>query len=721
MFEQDLKNNLYRIWNRMSSGTYLEPDVEPQFHPDSYGYRPRKSAIDALTTARQRCWRYDWVIDLDILGFFDNLDHALVMRAVRKYTRCRWILLYVQRWVTGLHLAGPGEKSACWGKGLMRGADIGEVVGLLSRILAVLEKAPAERDPRDVVIEQQDREVGRLRDDLTRHKGVHRENGRLHRQNDGLQRQNERLRRENEHLRQQLGAERRAGRRQAAPFAKDRPQGRGGRPGRRPGARYGRQGRRPCPARVDETLAAPAPATCPDCGGAVEVTGAASQYQEDLPPVRPLVRRFDIEVDHCSACRRRIQGRHALQTSDALGAARAQLGPGVVALVVELHTHGGLPLAKVADLLQTRFGLHVTPGGLANLLHRAARDARPAYEELREQVRNSPVVTADETGWRVGALGHWLWAAVTPTTTVYAICPGRGFDDAQTVLGADFDGVLVRDGWVVYRRYTHGEHQSCLQHLLRRCEHLHEDHPHSGWAGQVQDTLQAGLALRDRRNAGGLSDHGLATARGRLLARLSRLIDNPPRLDDAERFAAHLAIEFPAIFTFSVGPVGRRHQLARRTSHPARRRHPQGVRRQPHPQGRRHTAGPRQRRTHRPPTQPRPARAVRHDVARRRPPRPRRIRASAAARVRGRAGTTALTRDRARRLTAAPGEMPRRCPEARPPAVWAGCSNGSCAPQTGRPCPPYPGPVWKWQAAARTPCPASCCGWVTVQPRRHPA
>ena len=420
-------------------------------------------------------------------------------------------------------------------------------VGLPHRILAILDRAPSEQDPRDVVIEQQDQEIGRLRDDLARHKDVHR-------QNDGLQRQIDRLRRENEHLRQQLGAERRAGRRQAAPFAKDRPQGRGGRPGRRPGARYGRQGRRPCPARVDETLAAPAPATCPDCGGAVEVTGAASQYQEDLPPVRPLVRRFDIEVGHCSACRRRIQGRHALQTSDALGAARAQLGPGVVALVVELHTHGGLPLAKVADLLQTRFGLHVTPGGLAHLLHRAARDARPAYEELREQVRNAPVVTADETGWRVGALGHWLWAAVTPTTTVYAICPGRGFDDAQTVLGADFDGVLVRDGWVVYRRYTHGEHQSCLQHLLRRCEHLHEDHPHSGWAGQVQDTLQAGLALRDRRNAGGLSDHGLATARGRLLARLSRLIDNPPRLDDAERFAAHLAIEFPAIFTFLWDP-----------------------------------------------------------------------------------------------------------------------------------------------------------------------
>ena len=140
------------------------------------------------------------------------------------------------------------------------------------------------------------------------------------------------------------------------------------------------------------------------------------------------------------------------------------------------------------------------------------------------------MVTADETGWRVGARSHWLWTAVTPTT-VYALCAGRGFDDAQTLLGADFDGVLVRDGWAVYRGFTHGEHQSCLQHLRRRCEHLRDNHPRSPWAGHVQDTLQAGLALRDRRNARGISDHGLATARGQLLARLSRLIDNPPRLD----------------------------------------------------------------------------------------------------------------------------------------------------------------------------------------------
>ncbi|MCA1617021.1 MAG: group II intron reverse transcriptase/maturase [Acidobacteria bacterium] len=135
-FERDLKNNLYKIWNRMSSGTYfpppvrtvsipksdggerklgiptvgdrvaqmvvklyLEPEVEPHFHPDSYGYRPAKSALEAVTTARQRCWRYDWCIDLDIKGFFDNLDHSLIMRAVKKHTNVAWVLLYIERWL----------------------------------------------------------------------------------------------------------------------------------------------------------------------------------------------------------------------------------------------------------------------------------------------------------------------------------------------------------------------------------------------------------------------------------------------------------------------------------------------------------------------------------------------------------------------------------------------------------------------------------------------
>jgi RNA-directed DNA polymerase len=136
MFEKDLKRNLYKIWNRMSSGSYippavkaveipkadgkkrklgiptvsdriaqmvvkiyLEPFIEPHFHKDSYRYRPNKGCLDAVRITRERCWKYDWVIDIDIKGFFDNLDHELLMKAMKKHTQEPWTLLYVQRWL----------------------------------------------------------------------------------------------------------------------------------------------------------------------------------------------------------------------------------------------------------------------------------------------------------------------------------------------------------------------------------------------------------------------------------------------------------------------------------------------------------------------------------------------------------------------------------------------------------------------------------------------
>jgi RNA-directed DNA polymerase len=146
-FEVKLKGNLYKIWNRMSSGSYfpppvrlvkipkpgggervlgiptvadrvaqmvaklyLEPEVEPEFHQDSYGYRPGKSALDAVGQARERCWRNDWVLDLDIKGFFDNIDHSLMMHAVRKHTDCPWILLYIERWLKAPAVDADGNE-----------------------------------------------------------------------------------------------------------------------------------------------------------------------------------------------------------------------------------------------------------------------------------------------------------------------------------------------------------------------------------------------------------------------------------------------------------------------------------------------------------------------------------------------------------------------------------------------------------------------------------
>ncbi|MGH9092851.1 MAG: reverse transcriptase domain-containing protein, partial [Acidimicrobiales bacterium] len=136
-FEKDLKGNLYKLWNRLSSGSYfpppvraveipkksggkrtlgvptvsdriaqtvvkmyLEPQVEPLFHDDSYGYRPRRKALDAVARCRERCWKYGWVIDLDLKAFFDTIPHDLLMKAVSKHTDQRFVLLYVERWLT---------------------------------------------------------------------------------------------------------------------------------------------------------------------------------------------------------------------------------------------------------------------------------------------------------------------------------------------------------------------------------------------------------------------------------------------------------------------------------------------------------------------------------------------------------------------------------------------------------------------------------------------
>ncbi len=108
----------------------FEPCVEPYFHPDSYGYRPNKSALDAIGVKRQRCWYYDWVLEYDIKGLFDNLDHQLLMKAVKKHTDNKLVLLYIERWLTTPMQLPDGsfqEKT----RGVMQGGVISPVLSNL--------------------------------------------------------------------------------------------------------------------------------------------------------------------------------------------------------------------------------------------------------------------------------------------------------------------------------------------------------------------------------------------------------------------------------------------------------------------------------------------------------------------------------------------------------------------------------------------------------------
>jgi transposase len=393
------------------------------------------------------------------------------------------------------------------------------------------------------------------RDDLRdRAERAEREQDRLRRELERVERERDRLRRDNDRLKRQLEEARRAAHRQAAPFAKPLA-GHPRRPGRKAGRHYGVKAHRQRPRRVDETYDAPLPPRCPQCAGAVRQTRVATQYQEELPVPRIVVRAFRVPVGQCRTCGRRVQGRHSLQTSDALGAASVQLGAQVVAFAVVLNKQLGLSFGKIAMLLRQQYGLTVTPSGLVHAVHRAARQARPTYTALCQQIRGSPVVTPDETGWKVAGRLQWLWTVATPQTTVYAIQEGRGYPEAAVLLGRAFAGVIVRDGWAPYRRFTQALHQTCLAHLLRRCRLLHADYPRAGFVTTVQQILQHALTVRDRYLADRVSALGLAVARGQLLARLNPLLEHPGRTADVRRFAAHLAVEWPALFTFLFDPM----------------------------------------------------------------------------------------------------------------------------------------------------------------------
>src|SRR5262245_13650116 len=372
-----------------------------------------------------------------------------------------------------------------------------------------------------------------------------------------LQRRVHELQAEIERLRRKLDEATRAGKRQAAPFAKGEPKLNPRKPGRKPGKDYGTKAHRqpPSPEQIDEVHEAPLPDHFPDCGGPLDETHIARQFQVEIPR-KPIHRQFNIHIGECRRCRRRVQGRHPLQTSDALGAAAAQLGPDAQAAVVELNKQGGLSHGKVTRCLESLFGIPLSRGGSVHTVLRAAARCKPVYEAIRQNVGQSPWVVPDETGWRVGGHAAWLHALVGPQATAYVIDPTRGGAVAEAVLGLDYGGTMVHDGWAPYDRFETAWHQQCLQHLLRRADEMAAAATRGGvrFPRRVAELLRAGLGLRDRHAAGKVSRHGLAVARGRLESQLSDLIF-PPKTNAAnERLAQHLWAHRDDLFTFPRRP-----------------------------------------------------------------------------------------------------------------------------------------------------------------------
>jgi transposase len=207
-----------------------------------------------------------------------------------------------------------------------------------------------------------------------------------------------------------------------------------------------------------------------------------------------------------------------------------------------LNKQGGLSHGKVTRCLESLFGIRLSRGGSVHTVLRAASRCEPVYESIRQSVGQSAWVVPDETGWRVGGHPAWLHTLVGPEATAYVIDPTRGGAVAEAILGLDYAGTMIHDGWSPYDRFHEASHQQCLRHLLRRADEMGATATRGAvcFPRRVAGLLRVGLHLRDRHAAGEVSRHGLAVARGRLENQLSDLVF-PPKTNPAnERLAEHL-------------------------------------------------------------------------------------------------------------------------------------------------------------------------------------
>ncbi len=219
---------------------------------------------------------------------------------------------------------------------------------------------------------------------------------------------------------------------------------------------------------------------------------------------------------------------------------------------MQLNKDAGLSHGKIQRLMQTMFGITLSRSGSVQAMQRAARRCRPIYQALVRAMPQQTAITPDETGWRIGGRLAWLHAFAAERITCYVIDRKRGVEVAEGVLGIDYAGALIHDGWAPYDRFWRALHQQCLAHLLRRCIEMIA----AAKAGavrfprQVKGLLRDALALRDRHAAGKVGDRGLAVSRGRLQTRLHRLLAWTRTNDANERLAKHLANHRDQLFTF---------------------------------------------------------------------------------------------------------------------------------------------------------------------------
>jgi hypothetical protein len=381
-----------------------------------------------------------------------------------------------------------------------------------------------DADPRDQRIRELEAEVARLRAE------------------------NEQLLQLVKQLQERVEELERATARQAAPFRrkdKDRkPPDQHQTPGRKPGHP---PAHRPEPPQIDDHVEVRLTG-CPHCGGPVNSVEPCEQIIEDLPPVRPHVTRLVTYTGRCPRCGD-VRSTHPMQVSTAVGAAKVHLGARALALGALLNKHLGLPMRPTCRVLLHLGGLRLTPGGLAQALHRVADKAKGSFLELLAGLRSQPAVYVDETGWWMGNPGYWLWVFTTLDRTIYRVEKSRGKDVVFDTLGAHFGGVLTSDCLASYENLPYTLHK-CYAHHLKAIAAARDRKPEDQRAYLNELTALLHAAMMLDRMRGDLPPPEFLRIRQNLDQQADALI-LPSRTDpDEERVANRLRKRRRWLFTF---------------------------------------------------------------------------------------------------------------------------------------------------------------------------
>jgi transposase len=364
---------------------------------------------------------------------------------------------------------------------------------------------------------------------------------------------NQRLQKQLERLQLEVEELKRAGKRQAAPFARRKLVEHPKRPGRKAGQGKFTRREQPELKQIDITKKARLHG-CPECKGRLSDIRQHEQFVADIPKGRPIITRYVTYSGYCSCCHKRVRSRHPEQTSQATGAAGVMVGPRAKALAADLKHRLGGSYGKVSETLSDAFGLPVSRSGWCQADQRLAETARPVYRELIEVVQHSRVVQADETGWRIGILSAWLWVFTNREATVYTIRDNRSSDVVLEILGEEFKGILASDCFVAYdnQRFAAWLKQKCLAHLLKELKEMEESKTGRAvhFARDGTAILRVALALKAEKP--NLDPATFAQRAQALEMQLDALISRQRRLKDRDnvRFARRLRKHRPHLLRF---------------------------------------------------------------------------------------------------------------------------------------------------------------------------